>query len=84
MGTAGLTRLRLLYPWPLLLQQHTGLAFGEEMGTTLSQALLYLQFPLYALLLMLIRRFKSFPMALGLLIVLHLGAAAALWLLPAR
>ena len=43
---------------------------------------MYLQFPLYALLLIFIHRLKSFRAALITVLGLHLLAAAAVWLLP--
>ena len=80
MGPGGLIRLRFLYPLALLAQQHLGLR--EAAGETASQALMYLQFPLYALLLILIHRTHSFRIALLTVLMLHLLAAAAVWLLP--
>jgi hypothetical protein len=43
--------------------------------------MLYLQFPLYACLLMLLHRLKSFPAALIIVLLFHFTAVAALWLL---
>ena len=77
MGPAGLTRLRLLYPYALLAQQY----LGEPRGETASQVLFYLQFPLYACLLMLLQRLKSFSVGLIVVLLLHFTAVAALWLL---
>lgn len=77
MGPVGLTRLRLLYPYALLAQQY----LGEPNGETASQVMLYLQFPLYACLLMLLHRLKSFPAALIIVLLFHFTAVAALWLL---
>ena len=82
MGPAGLVRLRLLYPFALLAQQHFGLT--EARAETVSQVLMYTQFPLYSLLLMLMRRIKSIAAGLCVLLVVHLIAVAAVWLLPAH
>jgi len=79
MGPSGLVRLRLLYPFALLAQQHALL--GEQLGESVSQALMYLQFPLYALLLIAVHRLRSLTTAVVLVLALHLLAAAALWLL---
>lgn len=79
MGAAGLTRLRLLYPFALLAQQHLGLS--ESLAESVSQALMYAQFPLYALLFIFVHRWKSFPVALCVVLALHLMAAAVVWLL---
>ena len=72
MGAGGLVRLRLLFPFPLLVQQHAGW----------SQGLMYTQFPLYAVLLVLVHRRRSFLSGLLLVIALHLVAVAAVWVLP--
>lgn len=80
MGPGGLVRLRLLYPTALLVQQHLGLP--EAAGETASQTLMYLQFPLYALLLILVHHLRSFRFALITVVTLHLLAAVAVWLLP--
>ena len=80
MGPGGLVRLRLLYPMALLAQQHLGLP--EATAETASQTLMYLQFPLYALLLILVHRIHSFRAACITVLALHLLAAAAVWLLP--
>lgn len=80
MGPSGIIRLRLLYPMALLAQQHLGLP--EAVGETASQTLMYLQFPLYALLLIFIHHWKSFRTALITVVALHLLAAMAVWLLP--
>jgi hypothetical protein len=79
MGPDGLARLRLLYPFALLAQHHLG--FGESLGESVSQALMYLQFPLYALLLIAIHRMKSFSAALCSVLGVHLIAAASVWIL---
>jgi hypothetical protein len=79
MGAEGLLRLRLLYPFALLAQQHLGL--NEALGESVSQALLYLQFPLYAVLLIVVHRIKSFMTAVFVVVTIHLIAAASVWIL---
>jgi hypothetical protein len=79
MGASGLVRLRLLYPFALLAQQHLGLS--ETLGESVSQAMLYMQFPLYALLLILVHRMKSLTTAICVLLGVHLTAAVAVWML---
>ncbi len=73
MGATGLDRLRLLFPFALLVQQQSAV----------SQVLMYAQFPFYAVLLMLIQAKKSFFLGLCVVILLHLVAVAAVWILPA-
>ena len=80
LGQAGLHRLCLLMPFALLAQQHQ-LGLSGHTAETVSQALLYLQFPLYGLLLVLFTRFKSLVSGIITVVCLHLIAAAAAWLL---
>jgi hypothetical protein len=80
LGQAGLHRLCLLMPFALLAQQHQ-LGLSEQMGATVSQAMLYLQFPLYGILLMLVARFKSLAAGILTIVLIHFVAAAAAWLL---
>jgi hypothetical protein len=72
-------RLRLLYPFALLAQQHFGLS--EALGESVAQAMMYLQFPLYALLLIVVHRMKSFMTAVLVVVTIHLIAAASVWIL---
>ena len=80
LGQAGLHRLCLLMPFALLAQQHQ-IGLGEHMAESVSQALLYLQFPLYGILLMLIAHFKSLAAGTITVVFIHFIAAAAAWLL---
>ena len=80
LGQAGLHRLCLLMPFALLAQQHQ-LGLSEHTGATVSQAMLYLQFPLYGILLMLVARFKSLAAGILTVVLIHFVAAAAAWLL---
>jgi len=56
MALAGPDALRMLYPWVQLVQSHV---FTTEIAGTLSQAMIYLQFPLYGLLMALVLRAKG-------------------------
>ena len=79
MGQAGLHRLCLLMPFALLAQQHQ-----FSLGDGVSQSLLYLQFPIYGVLLMLVHRFKSLAAGILTIVCVHLTGAAAAWLLVMR
>jgi hypothetical protein len=80
MGPEGIHRLCLLFPFALLAQQHQ-LGLGEHLAEQISQASMYLQFPFYGLLLVLMQRFKSFAAGMLTIVMLHIVAAAAAWLL---
>lgn len=73
MALAGPDALRVLYPWVQLVQTHI---FSVEIAGTLSQAMMYLQFPLYGLLMALVLRAKGFLPALIAVAVAHFGAVA--------
>src|SRR5579885_3573769 len=75
MALAGPDALRMLYPWVQLVQTHL-LGFPAEIASTLSQALMYLQFPLYGLVMSLLLRAKGFATALITTAIIHFGAAA--------
>ncbi|GEM_PF-5028520 len=75
MALAGPDALRMLYPWVQLVQAHV-LGFSGEIAGTLSQALMYLQFPLYGLVMSLLLRAKGFATALITTAIIHFGAAA--------
>lgn len=75
MALAGPDALRTLYPYVQLAQSHV-LGFSGEIAGTLSQALMYLQFPLYGLLMSLLLRAKGFLTALITTIIVHFGAVA--------
>jgi hypothetical protein len=83
MGADGLLRLRLLYPFALLLKEpHFGLA--EATQDSWSQIMLYAQFPLYGLYVSIASRWTSLWKALLQIAAVHLLAFAALWLLASR
>jgi hypothetical protein len=64
-GPAG---LRMLYPYVLLAQQPS---------LDFSQWMMYLQFPLYGLLMVLVLRFKGIATALGAAIFVHAAGILA-------
>jgi hypothetical protein len=76
MALAGPDALRTLYPYVLLLQNHMFGLPGELAGT-LSQWMMYLQFPLYGLLMALVLRAKGLTAAVITTVVAHFGAVAA-------
>lgn len=73
MALAGPDALRMLYPYVQLVQNRM-LGFPVEIAGTLSQAMMYLQFPLYGLLMALVLRAKGLLMALITTAVVHFGA----------
>jgi hypothetical protein len=73
MALAGPDALRLLYPWVQLVQNHL---FIVEIAGTLSQAMMYLQFPLYGFLMALILRARGLVPAIIAVAVAHFGAVA--------
>jgi hypothetical protein len=73
MALAGPDALRMLYPYVQLVQSHL-LGFPAEITGTLSQAMMYLQFPLYGLLMALVLRAKGLLPAVLATAVVHFGA----------
>jgi hypothetical protein len=80
MGADGLLKLRLLYPYALLLQQPQ-LGLSEQTGDSLSQIMLYAQFPLYGLYTSLAIKWKPVWTALMQVAAIHLLGFGVLWLL---
>jgi hypothetical protein len=78
MALTGPDGLRLLYPWMLIPKLHF-LGLSDSLGDNTSQAMMYLQFPLYGLLAMLIRRAKGSARAIVTLALLHLLAVGLLF-----
>jgi hypothetical protein len=71
---------RALAPWTFLLQGRSlGLPVGW--GDHVGEAVLFAQFPLYGLLLVLLHRRLSWVTSFGLLLALHLMAYGALFLI---
>jgi hypothetical protein len=73
MALAGPDALRTLYPYVLLLQNHA-LGLPGELAANLSQWMMYLQFPLYGLLMSLLLRAKGILAAVIAIAVLHFVA----------
>ncbi|HVW76919.1 MAG TPA: hypothetical protein VHB45_04850 [Alloacidobacterium sp.] len=73
MALAGPDALRMLYPWVQLVQSHI-LGFPSDIANTLSQAMMYLQFPLYGFLMTLILRAKGLVPAVVTAAIVHFGA----------
>lgn len=75
MALAGPQALRMLYPWVQLMQNQ---AFPVEVAGTVSQAMMYLQFPVYGLLMSMVLRAKGFRLALLAAAIAHFGAVGVL------
>jgi hypothetical protein len=80
LALTGPSALRMLYPFALIPAEH---AFGlrESVADAVSQAMMWLQFPLYGLLLVLLARWKRVGMAIAIVAALHLAGVGGLWLL---
>jgi hypothetical protein len=83
MGGDGLFRLRLLYPFALLIKQPQ-LGLPEQTSDRWSQIMLYAQFPLYGLYASLAARWKPWWRVLMQLAAIHLVGFGVLWLLAAK
>ena len=73
MALAGPDALRMLYPWVQLVQSHI-LGFPADVANVLSQGMMYLQFPLYGLLMSLVLRARGFVSALITTAIVHFAA----------
>jgi hypothetical protein len=71
MALTGPDGLRLLYPWMLIPKLHF-LSLSDSLGNGISEAMMYLQFPLYGLLAMLIYRSKGTVAAILQVALTHL------------
>lgn len=78
MALTGPDGLRLLYPWMLIPKIHL-LGLSDSLSNGISQAMMYLQFPLYGVIAMLIHRSKGALTAVFLLALLHLLAVGLLF-----
>jgi hypothetical protein len=83
MGTDGLFRLRLLYPYALLLKQPQ-LGLSEPTSDSWSQIMLYAQFPLYGLYASLAMKWKPWWKVLLQVGVIHLFGFGVLWVLARK
>jgi hypothetical protein len=79
MALAGPSALMTLYPWVLLLKS-PALGLGNGFGDNVSQLLMYIQFPLYGVLMALMLRSKSLWMALATTAATHFAAVLAVFL----
>ena len=75
MGIAGMHRLCLLLPFALLAQHFL------HVSDAVSQVILYLQFPVYGLLLIALQTWKTLAAGLITILFVHLTAAAAAWVM---
>jgi hypothetical protein len=74
-GPAG---LRLLYPFVLLVKDPV-FGLSNDLANTVSQGMMYAQFPLYGLLMAVVLRWRNVALALGTVLVVHaLGILALL------
>ncbi len=80
MGTAGLLKLRLLYPYALLLKQPQ-LGLSEQTSDSWSQIMLYAQWVLYGLYVTVAAKWMPLWKVLMQVAVIHLLGFSALWLL---
>lgn len=70
----------LLYPFVQIVQNST-LRFPGELAAPLAQWIMYLQFPVYGLLMALILRSKGFWIALNVVVFLHAAGVGLAYLL---
>jgi hypothetical protein len=80
MGSAGLFKLRLLYPYALLFKLPQ-LGLSEQTSDLWSQIMLYAQWTLYGLYVSVVMRWKTLTHALMQIAVIHLFGCCVLWLL---
>src|ERR1700722_8621289 len=80
MGADGLFKLRLLYPYALLLKQPQ-FGFSEQTSELWSQIMLYAQWTLYGLYVTVVMRWKTPGRALLQIAGIHLFGFGVLWLL---
>jgi hypothetical protein len=80
MALTGPDGLRLLYPWMLLPKLHI-LGLSDALADSASQAMMYLQFPLYGVAAIFAHRWKGAGAAILVVALLHVLAVA--WLFAA-
>jgi len=80
MALAGPSALMTLYPWVLLLKS-AALGLANGFGENLSQLLMYIQFPLYGVLMALMLRSKTVWTALGTAAAVHFAAVFIVFLM---
>ena len=80
MGANGLFKLRLLYPYALLLKQPQ-LGLSEQTSDSWSQIMLYAQWALYGLYATVAMKWKPLWNVLTQVAAIHLLGFGVLWLL---
>jgi hypothetical protein len=80
LGANGLFRLRLIAPLAMLAHQPQ-LGIADASADTIAQILMYVQFPLYGLLLGILWRAIGFLRAVSTVVLIHALAIAAVMLL---
>jgi hypothetical protein len=83
MGPGGLLRLRLLYPWAMLLKEPL-LNLSEPTSDRWSQLMLYAQWVLYGLYASVVMRWKPLWTVVMQVAAIHLLGFGVLWLLTQR
>jgi len=83
MGADGLLKLRLLYPYALLLKQPQ-LGLSEQTSDSWSQIMLYAQWVLYGLYATVAMKWKPLWTVLMQVAVIHLLGFSVLWLLARK
>jgi hypothetical protein len=83
MGADGLFKLRLLYPYAMLLKQPQ-LGLSDQTSDSWSQIMLYAQWVLYGLYASLAMKWKSVGRVLMQVAAIHLLGFAFLWLLARK
>ncbi|MFT4111233.1 hypothetical protein [Silvibacterium sp.] len=76
----GPAALRLLYPYVLLLKD-PALGLSSDMSDGLSQGMMYAQFPIYGLLMMLTMRSRGVGAGFASAVVMHLLGVFVLFLM---
>jgi hypothetical protein len=77
LALEGPSALRMLYPYVLLIKEPV-FGLSSDLGNSLSQGMMYAQFPFYGLLMSLILRSKGPGFAIGSGILLHLAGIIGL------
>jgi hypothetical protein len=77
LALKGPSALRMLYPYVLLVKEPL-FHLAADMANTLSQGMMYAQFPLYGLLMSLLLRSKSVGFALAAVAIVHIAGILAL------
>ncbi len=80
LALEGPSALRMLYPYVLLIKD-PAFGFSGDLANSLSQGMMYAQFPLYGLLMALVLRSKGIGAAIGTVAVVHAVGISALFLL---